>query len=139
MPANTGINDGGITRFYFDGIAAGFALNVSWTFSHTPRETTNKDNTGGRQSYLPGLTNATGTGEFYFAEDSDWNLENAFDAIDGRATVQWDYTSVNAGDINYTGTCYFTALTATSPNTGENETYSVSWQNTGTMVKQTQT
>ena len=113
MPANTGINDGGVTHFYFDGLLGVFALNVSWSFNHTPRETTNKDSTGGRQTFLPGLTNATGTGEFYQAEDSSWNLENAFDAIDGRATVQWDYTSKNAGDVNYTGTCYLTSLTAT--------------------------
>ena len=139
MPANTGINSGGIKKFYFDGLKAAFALNVSWNFEHTPRETTNKDSTGGRRTFLPGLTSATGSGEFYQAEDSGWNLENAFDAIDGRATVQWDYTSVNAGDINYTGTCYFTNLTPTSPGPGENESYSLSWQNTGTMVKQTQT
>ena len=137
--ASSGINDGGITKFSSDGVTGTFGLNTSWTMTHSPRETTNKDTTGGKKQYKAGLLDVTGSAEFYQAEDSTWNLEDAFDAILGRLTFVIKYSSGVAGDIAYQGTGYFTDVSPTSPNTGESETFTVSWLMTGGLNKVTLT
>lgn len=137
--ASTGINDGGIARLSIGGTVVTHLINCSFNYSHEPREVTTKTSSAGAKEYKPGLTGWTMSGECFMAEDAAYGRTDIETLITNRTLVQCKYGSTVSGDLIYKGDAYITALNSTSGNQGENETFSVEIQGTGTLTKQTLT
>ena len=136
--ASTGINGGELLKVSFDGTTAAYLINVSENVTHEPRETTNKDSTGGRKTYSPGLVGASGTATMYFAEDSSWNYSDARSAAYHRTTVTVVTLSGVAGDKQYSQTAYFTSASREGATIADNMTCDVAWVCTGNQTESAQ-
>ncbi len=142
MAANTGINDGGVAKLFIDApatqVVVTHLINCSVSQSHSPVEKTTKTSANGAKDFGPGLTDWSMSGEAYFAEDATYGYTDINTLIRNRTQVQVQYGSLDDGDKIYRGAAYITSLNRTSPNQGENESYTVDIQGTGALSEMTQ-
>ena len=135
--ASTGINDGGLARLSVGGTIVTHLINCSISYSHDAREVTTKTSTSGAKDYLPGLTGWTLSGEAFFAEDSAYSYTDIRALVANRTATTCEYGTSVSGDKVYNGSCYISSINRTSGNQGENETYTVEIQGTGTLAEAT--
>ena len=142
MAATVGVMNGTKLRLYVDQAGGstytviGNSLDVTLSYTHSPRETTNQDS-GGNASFLEGkrsytidfnaLHSVDGTNRFglWFATLVSSSL---------RGFVTYKVTSTNTGDETFTGSGYITSLVQASGGPESNATFNGSIQGTGTLT-----
>lgn len=134
MAANTGINDGGISRIEVAGTAITHLINCSLNLSEDLMDVTTKGSTAGWKASLPGIKSGTISGEAYFAEDATKSFDDLFVLWEAGTSATILYGSGNTGDEEISGTGYISSLSRTAPNTGDNESYTVEFTLTGAIA-----
>lgn len=142
MAATVGVMNGTKLRLYVDQAGGstytviGNSLDVTLSYTHSPRETTNQDS-GGNASFLEGkrsytidfnaLHSVDGTNRFglWFATLVSSSL---------RGFVTYKVASTNTGDETFTGSGYITSLVQASGGPESNATFNGSIQGTGTLT-----
>ncbi|RMH11189.1 MAG: hypothetical protein D6698_16765 [Gammaproteobacteria bacterium] len=134
--ASTGKNNGTLLVLYKDGTRVTHCTNTSMDITQELIDVTTKDSSGWKES-LPGLRSATGSGDFYFAEDASINLEDWYDEINNRSSFTARWTTAVTGDIYYEGTAYLTSISQ-SAGVEDAHAYNISFEITGALTKGTQ-
>ena len=133
--ATVGKVNGTAILLFVEGTAIACLTSNNISLSHAPRETTNKDSGGNKES-LEGMNSWSGGGEGFFAEDSPFGFEDLWDLWKARGIVTVKESSGVTGDIEYSGSAFITALERSSP-LEETVTFTISFEGTGEMTKAT--
>ena len=137
--ATTGVMNGTKLRLYVDQAggssytALGTSMDVTITFSHSPRETTNQDS-GGNASFLEGKRTQSISFNALHAEDStnnfwDWYATLASSTLRGSITAK--VATATTGDTSVTYAGYITELVLASGGPEGNATFNGSVQVSG--------
>lgn len=130
--ASTGVNDGAITRLSVDGVIITHLINCSVTYQHDPREVTTKDSASGAKEFLGGLTGWSVSGEAYFDETAAYGFSDLFTLAANKTSCAVIFGGHVGQDYYVSGTGYVSNVTRTAGNQGENESFTVEIQGTGT-------
>lgn len=115
----------------------GNLTNCEFSASHEVRETTDKFSADADAEYAPGKKSRTmsGEGNVAYATEAGFAKPNDLQGyLDDRTLLGIRYTTANTGDFQYSGSAYVTEFSLSAPNTGENQTYSISFQLTGAVT-----
>lgn len=113
--------------------AIGNSTDVSLSFSHSPRETTNQDS-GGHASFLEGKRVKTISFSGLHSEDGTNDFAAWYANLDGdtyRGKCACRVATATTGDSTYTYTGYLTSLSLQSGGPEANATFSGEIQVTG--------
>lgn len=138
--ATTGVMNGTKLRLYVDQAGGstytvlGTSMDVTLTFSHSPRETTNQES-GGNASFLEGKRTQSISFNALHAEDSgnnfwDWYATLASQTLRGLVTCK--VATATTGDTTVTYSGYITELVLASGGPEGNATFNGGIQVTGT-------
>jgi len=127
---------GGYCAIYVNAAKVAHSTNASFEMSMSTRDTTSKDNSA-YETRAEGLLSWSGSGDFYFAEDATEGYEDLWDDMNGRSSVTFLYSNANSGDIEYSGTAWITSLSRSGGTDNDNESFSASFEGTGSVTKST--
>jgi len=133
MAQTTGIMRGDCA-IYNNTAKVAHSVSATLDISMNTRDATTKDTTAW-EDVLEGLLSWTASGEFYFAEDATEGYEDLYDDMILRNTVTVLYSNANSGDVEYSGSAYITSLSRNGATDNDNESFSVTFQGTGTLSK----
>jgi predicted secreted protein len=127
--ATTGIFNGTELGLYVGGTLVACATSHSFSESMETRDTTCKDS-GGNAESLEGLKSWEGSGDFYFAQDAAYGIDDLHAVIQARAAVVLRFATTESGDKYWNGNAFMTELSVES-GTEESMTFSASFTGTG--------
>lgn len=133
---------GTLLRIYDDTAALGYATSCSLDVSVETRETISKDSAGSWAENEAGKISATLSFEGFASEDQTINsntvksIEDIFTKVAAKTAVDWRFTTDATGEIEYSGSGYFTSFNISSP-VEENATYSGTITVTGAITQGT--
>jgi predicted secreted protein len=137
MPS-TGINDGALVKIMIGTDTISHLVNATISLTAGERDITTKDS-GGYVERAYGLKSATVTAEGLYAEDATYGFTDLYASWTAGSDVTVLYNSNVSGDKNYSFSAIITDLGRTSGNSGENETFTVTFQSNGTISENTET
>lgn len=140
--ATVGVMNGTKLRLYADQAGGstytvvGNSLDVTLSYTHSPRETTSQDS-GGNASFLEGRRSFTIDFNALHSEDGTnrfqlWYATLASQSL--RGLVTFKIASTTSGDTTLTGSGYITSLVQASGGVESNATFNGSIQGTGTLT-----
>lgn len=141
--ASVGIINGTLLRFYYNTTGSTYAVvgnstEVSFEFTHQPRETTSQDS-GGNASFLEGkrVRNITFAG--LHSEDAAVNYWDLYDKLAGseRGLVGGRVNTGVSGDVYLEVVGYITQLTLTNGGVEGNAAFNGAIQVSGSVTKST--
>tara|TARA_R110002051_G_C8658281_1_gene488611 strand:+ start:318 stop:728 length:411 start_codon:yes stop_codon:yes gene_type:complete len=129
--ATVDVANGTIFGLYVGGVLIGNGTSHSFSRSMETRDKTSKDS-GGYSESLEGLQSWEGSGDFWFAQDAAYGIDDLDAAIAARVAVVIRFASTVSGDSYYNGNVFITELSIEA-GTEESMTYSVSYTGTGVL------
>lgn len=140
--STVGVMNGTKLRLYADQAGGssytvvGNSLDVTLSYTHSPRETTSQDS-GGNASFLEGKRSFTIDFNALHSEDGTnrfqlWYATLASSSL--RGLVTFKIASTTSGDTTLTGSGYITSLVQASGGPESNATFNGSIQGTGTLT-----
>jgi hypothetical protein len=133
--ASTGINNGTLISVYLGGVAISHCTSHSMSIEQAMRDISTKSSAGWKE-IAPGQRSGGCEFESMHAEDATYGYADLFALITSRASVSLVWSTGVSGDEKYTATAYLTSLEKEAPNE-DNETYSGSFEFSGSVVKST--
>lgn len=134
----TGVVDGKDLVVYVDGTAIAGATNFSFNPSKDFRNVSKKA-TGHDQEFKPGSKEWTASVDSLFAFDDAYGYNELFDAYNDDTKVEVRFSTEVTDDERFYGDAYVSSVPMESPNQGDNVTYSVDFQGTGAVSRETVT
>ena len=129
--ATVGIANGTLFGLYVGGTLVANGTSHSFTKSMEVRDATSKDSAGWSQS-LEGLRSWEISGDFLFAQDAAYGIDDLNAVLDARATVVLRFASAVSADSYWNGTAYMTEISVEA-GTEESMTFSASFTGTGAV------
>ena len=129
--ATVGIANGTLFGLYVGGTLVANGTSHSFTKSMEVRDATSKDSAGWSQS-LEGLRSWEVSGDFLFAQDAAYGIDDLSAVLDARATVVLRFASTVSADKYWNGTAYMTEISVEA-GTEESMTFSASFTGTGAV------
>jgi len=129
--ATVGIANGTLFGLYVGGTLVANGTSHSFTKSMEVRDATSKDSAGWSQS-LEGLRSWEVSGDFLFAQDAAYGIDDLNAVLDARATVVLRFASAVSADSYWNGTAYMTEISVEA-GTEESMTFSASFTGTGAV------
>lgn len=120
-----------------DGVVVAYSTDVTITFTHEPREITNKDSNGWAD-FAEGLRGWSGSVSAWYTAAGN-SATSVFDKIKTRGTVEIHVLAINADETdaigglveNYSGKAWVTNLDVNSPGTQENVAFTAGFRGCG--------
>ena len=129
--ATVGIANGTLFGLYVGGTLVANGTSHSFTKSMEVRDATSKDS-GGHSESLEGLRSWEVSGDFLFAQDAAYGIDDLSAVLDARATVVLRFASAVSADKYWNGTAYMTEISVEA-GTEESMTFSASFTGTGAV------
>jgi len=129
--ATVGIANGTLFGLYVGGTLVANGTSHSFTKSMEVRDATSKDSAGWSQS-LEGLRSWEVSGDFLFAQDAAYGIDDLNAVLDARATVVLRFASAVSADKYWNGRAYMTEISVEA-GTEESMTFSASFTGTGAV------
>ena len=129
--ATVGIANGTLFGLYVGGTLVANGTSHSFTKSMEVRDATSKDSAGWSQS-LEGLRSWEVSGDFLFAQDAAYGIDDLNAVLDARATVVLRFASAVSADSYWNGPAYMTEISVEA-GTEESMTFSASFTGTGAV------
>ena len=129
--ATVGIANGTLFGLYVGGTLVANGTSHSFTKSMEVRDATSKDSAGWSQS-LEGLRSWEISGDFLFAQDAAYGIDDLNAVLDARATVVLRFASAVSADSYWNGPAYMTEISVEA-GTEESMTFSASFTGTGAV------
>jgi len=133
----TGVINGTLVGVYVDNVLIGNATSGSISISHSGRDTSSKDD-GGWTTMLEGQREFSVSADGFVAYDATNGLDELLLLITNRTKVTLKFSTEVVGDTRLTGDAFCTSISSDSPNE-ESSTFSVEFQGTGALTKETVT
>ena len=135
MPS-TGVNNGTLVGIYVGGTLVNYSTNATLSLQMDQRETTSKDTTDNWREYKATRCTGTLSGDFLHAEDATLAYDDIYDDFAAGTEATIKYSSNVTGDLEYSFTGFVTSLDREAPD-ADNETFSATWQISGTVTQGT--
>jgi TP901-1 family phage major tail protein len=129
--ATVGIANGTLFGLYVGGTLVANGTSHSFTKSMEVRDATSKDS-GGNSESLEGLKSWEVSGDFLFAQDAAYGIDDLDAALDARAIVVLRFASAVSADKYWNGRAYITEISVEA-GTEESMTFSASFTGTGAV------
>ena len=129
--ATTGISNGTLFGLYVGGTLIAHGTSHSFSRSMETRDATSKDS-GGNSESLEGLRSWEVSGDFLFAQDAAYGVDDLDAVIEARSVVVLRFESNVSGDKYWNGNAFMTELSVEA-GTEESMSFSASFTGTGAI------
>ena len=129
--ATVDVANGTTFGLYVGGTLIGNGTSHSFSRAMETRDKTSKDS-GGYSESLEGLQSWEGSGDFWFAQDAAYGVDDLNAAIVARSVVVLRFASTVTGDKYWNGNAYMTELSVEA-GTEESMSFSASFTGTGAV------
>lgn len=119
-------------------VKIGYTTDASVEYSHSPRETTNKDSAGW-QEFCEGVRGGTYTATFFYEDGATEGLNEWIDVLDGadRGAEKVRFSTEASGEMYVEGDSYITSISWNSPGAEDTVSCTVSGTFTAAITKAT--
>ena len=124
---------------YVNGNAIAKSTSHEFSYNLGVREVTNKDSANTVEN-LPANKSWEASCDAFYTFDATYAFDDLYTLVLNRTAVTLLMArseNANSADTYYSGSAYVTSLSLSTPNEGENATYSVSFTGTGALTKLT--